>query len=1278
MWKESASSVHRFSIWVLLVSLITAALLSIGGRVLIGSLEYFKTDIEDELADYGISGVTLDSIKGGWQGFHPVLRIKGASLSVPGRAQALSINELELSVKLIPSLISADLQLKSFHTTVEKLILVHDEQGLWWLNDIALSPQSAEMQDRLDIYAFFERLPDTVTVDIQLLQIRDQFNDVEYLIREGQLSSGRYDQRLALSLTADLPYSLGRKFQLLMTGDAQNQQLYLDAEQLNMVNLLQLAGYPTESIKQANISIKSWMQLQGYQLKQVKNKARLTRVLLNGLADDKENAFINAAIVQNITRHDDAWRFETQVNQFVRGQQKLSGLNTQLLLEPGQSPLLWIDKINVADTLPIILPLIKSVKTVDYLKALEPQADIRNLLVEWNSEDPRQSLAGFKVSALQNKAYQSIPAVKGLDGNIVYARNNANILLQSANLVTDFSTLFRAPLTFDHFKAQINLSNYDDSVVLQANSLDIKNPDIQMQGRAWLEANDSGRPFLSLRTNYTKGKVAATSKYLPVTIMGENTVAWLDRAIKDGQIPSGDLLFHGRLQRISELERDSSGEFHARFEVQDPQVKFLEAWPEARQGNGLASFHNTAMDLYFKNVQIAASRVNQVDLSIPNLLRSELYIKAETATRADNLVESLTAMPILGFVDHIKDKSQRTEGEVSGRITLRIPLSKKIKGKKTVKVEADLRDVGLLIPEWMVDFHRTNGQILVENNRISANALKTLYRGDKAIVEINTNNNGQSTEFALTGNLNSQNLASLLPDYLQKPITGKSDWKVQVSLANENTTTEPFIKMKASSDLVGTDFAFPSPFEVEKDLQKDFQFDGSLYKNDRLVFRANLDDSIVGRGEISLAEKSAVKVPALHLVFGREAKLKDGKGIHLSGFLENLNVNDWNEYIDSYFSEQEVDSTSILEQLSIVDLTLKQLTLANQQLTDTRLTLDNDGRYLSGRIDSSHARGKLRIPYQMKADSPLQADLDYFQLSKSRSKTTYKPDIKNMPNLAITSKVANLAEQVFNDFVLKTRNTGNTFIIDQLDFSRDDITLNASGQWQHEANTNEQFSVFNIAINGQDLGKTVSGLGLGESIRKGEIDFSGQIGWSGSLYDINWPTLIGEVNLNLTNGYLVNVEPGAGRFVGLLSFNALPKRLVLDFGDVVREGMQFKKISGSFTIKGETMTTDNARLDGPSAKIRIKGSSNLRAQTYDQSMIIIPKVGDTLPVLGSIAGGSSVGWGLLLLQKIFKKPIDKSVEIEYKLTGSWEEPEFTLVSKPQSESELESNDIFRD
>jgi uncharacterized protein YhdP len=182
-------------------------------------------------------------------------------------------------------------------------------------------------------------------------------------------------------------------------------------------------------------------------------------------------------------------------------------------------------------------------------------------------------------------------------------------------------------------------------------------------------------------------------------------------------------------------------------------------------------------------------------------------------------------------------------------------------------------------------------------------------------------------------------------------------------------------------------------------------------------------------------------------------------------------------------------------------------------------------------------------------------------------------------------------------------------------------------------------------------------------MQDGNVSLKGQIRWSGELLNLDWDSLMGGGSFEINKGVLKDVDPGSGRLIGLLSLDALPKRLTLDFKDVLLEGLNFDKISGSYKIEGENLYTDNTKMDGVSARIRISGRTGLRDRDYDQTMLVIPKIRHTLPVLGGLAVGSSVGWGLLLIQSLFKDAIDKSVEVEYKVTGTWADPQLELIKK---------------
>lgn len=1271
MKPDSGSIVHHFSKRVLLISLLTAALLSVAGRTLISNLEYFKSEIEQELADYGITGVSLNAIQGSWRGLHPLLKIQGASLSIPGRSQALSINELELSVKLIPSLFSADLKLESFHTTIEKLILVRDKDGLWWLNDIPLTPQAGATKTRLDIHAFFQRLPDFVSVDIRLLQIRDLLNDTDYIIQNSSLNSIRKEQFLSLSLLARLPASLGSQFQLYLTGDAKKQQVYVTAKNLNMVQLLKLAGNLNTPVTRARMSLQSWIDLDKFTISKVLNKISLTQVLLKQDRSDQQS--LNFSLRQKIRQAEESWRIDTFVDRIVKSGQELGGFESQILLDKnGLKPKLWVNALRIKELNALLTGVLKDEALVKMLKAMEPDAQIQNLIAELDLNNIQQSTVGLDFKNLKSKAYQSIPGLNELNGRLISSQGNSNLQIESSNLSVDFTDLFRSPLEFDEFSASISLSKTSDGLALDANSFRLSNEDIKMQGRLWLETTAGDIPFMSLRASYKEGKALSTGKYLPVSIMPDYLVKWVDQSILGGEIPAGGLLYHGRLQKPSILERDQSGVFHALFNLNDPQVKFLPDWPMARHGKGLASFHNNGMDLSFSQVQFASSEADQVDISIPNLMRAELILKANTKSSTSDLLDTLSAMPILDLFDTIKNKSQQASGLVSGQINLQIPLSSQINKKLSVKAKADLKKVGLSIPEWMIDFKKLDGILHIDNDRVSAESVEGLYYGEKSRLDISTDSRKRRTEFHLSGDLDSQKLLNLLPDYLKLPVSGKSPWKINASVAHKPTAQTPLLEIDASSMLQGTQLDLPQPATVKKNDQAEFEFNATLSDKNIFDFKAELKNRINGEGRVNLDDKSGNRLSSLYVKFGRLEKPKtdkdqssdsqEAKEVNISGNINSLNMDGWTDYLNAYFPDDDDDSSSFLQQVQSVDLTIKQSTWGGQQLRDTKLSIENNGFLLLGNINSSLTRGSFKLPYKMGPENPLTADLDFIQLEKTWEENKNKPDLEDMPNLHINSKVVSYDDLLFSDLKLKTRNRSDKFIIEQLDFSRDEVHLRSSGHWQHDPKTDEHVSVFNIDIKGKKFGQTVSNLGLGETIKNGEIDFNGQIGWAGSLYDINWPTLIGEVQLKLVDGYLKNVDPGAGRFVGLLSLNALPKRLFLDFGDVVSEGMQFNKIKGRFSIKGEVMNTTNASMDGTSAKIKIRGSTNLREKTYDQSMIIIPKVGDTLPVIGTLAAGNTVGWGLLLLQKLFKKSIDKSVEIEYKVTGSWQDPVITLIS----------------
>ena len=122
-------------------------------------------------------------------------------------------------------------------------------------------------------------------------------------------------------------------------------------------------------------------------------------------------------------------------------------------------------------------------------------------------------------------------------------------------------------------------------------------------------------------------------------------------------------------------------------------------------------------------------------------------------------------------------------------------------------------------------------------------------------------------------------------------------------------------------------------------------------------------------------------------------------------------------------------------------------------------------------------------------------------------------------------------------------------------------------------------------------------------------------------------------------------------------------RTLVDFVHVVEEPrLLFENIPDLDTFSGLVHFRTN--------------SHGMRDRDYDQKIYIVPKIRQTLPIIGGVIAGSPVGWGLLLLQNLFKSSIDESVAFEYSMTGSWDDPQLTLLNEPPPEAPKEKKEYI--
>jgi uncharacterized protein YhdP len=175
------------------------------------------------------------------------------------------------------------------------------------------------------------------------------------------------------------------------------------------------------------------------------------------------------------------------------------------------------------------------------------------------------------------------------------------------------------------------------------------------------------------------------------------------------------------------------------------------------------------------------------------------------------------------------------------------------------------------------------------------------------------------------------------------------------------------------------------------------------------------------------------------------------------------------------------------------------------------------------------------------------------------------------------------------------------------------------------------------------------------------------VNWAPSERGLEWPHAQGTVHLEMDNGQLRAVEPGAGRVLGLVNFYALPRRLTLNFRDVVSKGLGFDRISGDFELRDGSATTQNLRVAGPSVRMDVRGRIGLAARDYDQLVTVYPDVSGGVTLGSVLLGGPVAGALALIAQEVLNKPLNQVTQLTYRVTGSWDNPQVTQGAAPPPE-----------
>jgi uncharacterized protein YhdP len=405
---------------------------------------------------------------------------------------------------------------------------------------------------------------------------------------------------------------------------------------------------------------------------------------------------------------------------------------------------------------------------------------------------------------------------------------------------------------------------------------------------------------------------------------------------------------------------------------------------------------------------------------------------------------------------------------------------------------------------------------------------------------------------------------------------------------------------------------------------------------------------------------------------GIAASIPGHEGVRIEGDIDRFVLDDWLDLKGGNGSAAtSPGGRRLADTLKAANVRIGSFSVFGYTWSDVRGLLQSTPAGWQVDVAGPDATGKLRIPYEMSGTTPMTLEMERLVLATTAAAGTAGP---TGPSMTDPRQVPPIEARI-NDFELGGRKLGS--VRAQLDrvprgltftsvtAQGPGFTAEAKGNWlASDGPTPASRSIatdVDLTVTSMDVQAALKALGYGDVVAGTRGLLQAKLSWPGSPDTQALGRASGTVHLEIDDGQVLDLQPGAGRMLGLLSVAALPRRLSLDFSDLTDKGLAFDSVRGDFELRQGNAFTNNLLLSGPAADIGIAGRTGLGARDYDQTAVVTGNFGATLPVAGALAGGPVVGAAMLLFSQVFKEPLKGITRGYYRITGNWDEPQVERV-----------------
>jgi uncharacterized protein (TIGR02099 family) len=909
-------------------------------------------------------------------------------------------------------------------------------------------------------------------------------------------------------------------------------------------------------------------------------------------------------------------------------------------------------------------------------------------------------------------AQAAVPAIPGFDNltGAVEANDKGGLFtLASTNSRIDLPGYFHVPeLPFEQLKMQATWAFEEkDQLLFEVRRMDFVQDGVvgSLHGKHLMPlVHQHDRPLgtIDMNAHVERVDISRVGRYLP-TATPEDLRKWLSLALMGGSARDVDLKLKGNLAEFPfrhEGNGNSQGEFSVTGKIENGMLNYTPEefsrngkaplWPLLEQIDGSFRFDRARMEIHADTARSHNVGLSNVTAVIPDLLApgAVLAIDGSAAGPLQELVNYTIDSPVIDWIGRFTEETRAT-----GNARLALKLHMPLQHMEETKVQGTLQfagnEVGLM--NGLPPLAATGGKLDFNERGVTIGGIRANFLGGPVVVSGGTQKDG-SIFVKADGTVTAAGLrkafGSPATQRIVERLTGNSRFSVAVSVKKKRS------EITVDSNLLGLGLDFPAPLRKAASETMPLRLeivgtpaDESGVAHDEM--KLMLGSSIAARYQRQKSPEKGATWQVLRGGIGinMPAPVPEG-GLIANVNLKNLNIDAWGKLVSTLVSGDKPknaapspDAMNVAQYIEPEMLAARasELIIAGKKLDNVVVGASHQKGIWQANIDSDQASGYVTwsegAPGQLQGKAtarltslviPKSAATDVGDLLEGRNSTT------QIPALDVVADNFELYGKKLGRLELVASNVGGSAVrewrINRLSLVNADADLKASGRWITPRD-GDSASNLNYSLTIDNAGRLLDRLGFKDVLRGGKGKMEGDLSWKGLPFSLDYPSMSGQLKLDLGSGQFLKADPGVAKLLSVLSLQALPRRLTLDFRDFFSEGFAFDGMTATAQITRGVLKTDNFKMRGVNGTALIDGTVDIAGETQNLHVAVIPEINaGAASVVYGLAVNPVIGVGSFLAQLFLREPLMRAATYEMRVTGPWKEPVVTKIDHKSGNS----------